>query len=503
MPSIFYIVSPKYSFINFNIADTSEKCCMGDNIFCLPVVNDDDIIFQFNLNFDTLANTNHAWSAPHDVVKLSLLDVTGAELHNWTTTDSLYFEKYRTGLTSITYIWRNGLTGLADLIACDKCFSLHVSADFTLGGTAHHKDATSNCLIRKCNDCFTSVIEYYNDDDYAEFEYCNITDAINRIRLPLFLNQPKVIEDKAVYRKSNGVIKQTRSLLTKEYQCTTEHFPEEIHDKLTVALAHDTVNIISGSYIGGISKSGDYTIEWIDTLCKAPASFKALATPFAIRNNNCADCQVVALPECIAPHITDDWTLPDAVNGVIYDAHINVLGTAPFTLSDIIKPSWMTINVVGNAIYFGGTPPTTTTDLAISFTISNCNDTTLAYSDSINVNNPAYGRIELTCPDPTYVGHEDITFGSAGLAWWNPLFITVITPGYVLLTAFNNQTGTAGAGKSMYGQRYIYVNSGDTVVDFQTKYDGGGIHAPYDITFELTDSAGTQTCGPYSSNFTY
>ena len=294
-PSI-NIVSPKFSFVNFNVIPEIEKCCMGDNNVCLPVIKDNDLVFQFSINTDTSGDADSVFATDLSNIQLILLDVSGSDLYNFTATDSLNFEKYRTGPTQVTYLWRNPLTGLTTgvhpLVECDQCFSFKISVTINFSWTTETSVAiaTSNCFIRKCGDCYTSVLEYYNADDYADYKYCSITNPVNRIRLQLYVNQPRPMEDKSVYRKSNGAIKQTRSLITKEYIGWTENYPEDIHDKITVIFGHDNVNIESANYTGGLSKSADYVINWTDTICKATATFKALATPYAIKNNNCADC---------------------------------------------------------------------------------------------------------------------------------------------------------------------------------------------------------------------
>ncbi len=338
----FSIISPKYSFVNFNPQGSVNNCCIGEKEVCLPVVEDNDLVFQFSIVTDTIQDATDVFNSPLSDIQLLLLDVDGITLHNWTVTDNLFFEKYRIGPNKVTYIWRNTLQQLtpndiaSSHLQCDQCFSFKIIATATVDSEVVTKTALSNCFVVKCNDCYTSIFEYYNDESYADFEYCNITNPINRVRLFIHLNQPKTIEDKAVYRKSNGVIRQTRSLITKEYQAQTEHFPESIHDKIIIMLAHDTVQVISNSYTGGISKNGDYDISW-DTelnLCKASAKFKATATPFAIRNNNCADC--IALVLC------------SEINGM--NGFVNYNFTTNEWSVDLFGINWLTTPTVGGLI---------------------------------------------------------------------------------------------------------------------------------------------------------
>ena len=128
----FTIVSPQFSFVNFNVIPNVEKCCMGDNDVCLPVVKDNDLAFQFSIETNSIDDADTVFATDLSDIQLILLDVTGAEIHNFTSDDSLKFEKYRTGTTQITYLLKNPLTGLTTgttpLIQCDKCFSFKISA---------------------------------------------------------------------------------------------------------------------------------------------------------------------------------------------------------------------------------------------------------------------------------------------------------------------------------------------------------------------------------------
>ncbi len=242
------------------------------------------------------------------------------------------------------------MTGLTDVhLDCDACFSFKIKATIA----AQTLEVTSNCFKVACDDCYTSVLEYTNDNNYAEFYYCDGY-PVNKARLYLHLFNPKSIEDKAVYRKSNGVIRQTRSLITKEYLAETEFFPEHIHDKIAVALAHDYITINSNNYIGGISKSGEYDIDWIDKMCLAPAKFKALATPFAIRNNNCAECgQVVLNPVCgeisdlIGGSFSNGSTWRVELTGVAYGVPL-ATGTTQFIEIQVQDPvaGWVLVGTI-------------------------------------------------------------------------------------------------------------------------------------------------------------
>jgi hypothetical protein len=102
------------------------------------------------------------------------------------------------------------------------------------------------------------------------------------------------------------------------------------------------------------------------------------------------------------PNITVDET---------YDFDIELLGTAPFSLSNVVKPSWMTIELSGSTIHVGGTPDNTNsgTDIPVSFTVSNCGGSSdVDVSDTIDVLLVTYGcgdAITLSSNSYSYVNY--------------------------------------------------------------------------------------------------
>ena len=89
--------------------------------------------------------------------------------------------------------------------------------------------------------------------------------------------------------------------------------------------------------------------------------------------------------ECVAPSMVED-PLPDGHVGVPYGLSLDIDGTAPFTISDIVCPDWMTIEIVGPGVLFSGTPASDDVfpDLTVSFTITNdCG--TFDYSSEVSV----------------------------------------------------------------------------------------------------------------------
>jgi len=213
------IVSPQYSFIKFDSPESIDNCCDGEQDFCIPIIEENDTWFQFKITSTSYAEIQALMSGPIEDLQLVLLNGTGNNavsiaantLRNWTADDSIYFERYRTGLYEVTYQWRGNFKDIKTLLSCNDCFQIAVikMSDPTTGefsdefsdefdtdtALVYELASISNCLKRICGDCYTTVLEYYNEEDYAGFNYCNILNPVNRVRLPFYLTQPKHIEE--------------------------------------------------------------------------------------------------------------------------------------------------------------------------------------------------------------------------------------------------------------------------------------------------------------------
>jgi hypothetical protein len=423
------IISPQYSFVNFNTITTSD-CCDGNNQECLPFANVFDLVFQFSIKCDTITEANDLMLTQDIDSILNLIDgPTGTLLYDYTTNDLLFFEKYRTDTTTVTYIWRNPLYQiLYDMVHFDDTFSLQVVIKVNGIIVA----ALSNLFKAISDQCYTSLIEYTNDQDYAGFNYCNITNPINRARLWMYLSQPKPVEDKAIYRKSNGVIKQTRSLITKEFICLTEHLTENLHDKIVVALGHQTVICNSNNYSGGISKNGDYAIEWVDNYCKAPATFKALATPLAIKNNNCGDCKIVPY-SCVE---IQDYTATSNLNCNTEIEDIGIMIDQSSAVA-IYTATWTNINIPTTQLPLIGISTNNGLSFQSPHFVHSLTPTSVVYDLNNNNLEDHFLQITPTCEDGVELGLANFFFYSGEYAP-NPQIFDITTNSFKISTGMNS-----------------------------------------------------------------
>ena len=126
----------------------------------------------------------------------------------------------------------------------------------------------------------------------------------NRIRLALTLSKPQYVETRRVFTKSNGKIQLLSSQTKKVLELETDYFPAKWHERLAIALAHDTINIENRNKLYSVIKDSDYEIGWVEALDYpvAQAKTKVAIADFEAVNSNCQTCDDVCC--AVAPDET-------------------------------------------------------------------------------------------------------------------------------------------------------------------------------------------------------
>lgn len=356
------ILNPLFSFVQFASGGAPADCD-----YLLPVALNSDLKFQITISTSGAAQSNAV--AAHTqklyIVKSGAVITDESSLStNTLFAQTDFFSASELEDTKVLICWSAAITGIEGM-SDNSCFRLCLRVDD--GTTVLYY--LSNCFIKISDTKYNNTLEYYCTADNYGFSYCD--GCSNKVRLPLYLGGPQVKEEQSVYIYTNGTRKLTKYQAGKIYEVKIGTVPDDIHTKITTALAHDIVNIESPRYTGGIRKDGDYTIAWDRPEdLEAPASTKAFATPFSVQNDNCAECADYV--PCVAPTVPS-FTLPDAAVGTAYNKTVSLTGSAPFTLSSLVKPAWMNITVSGPTITFSGTPGSGDdgTGITVSFTVSN------------------------------------------------------------------------------------------------------------------------------------
>lgn len=476
------IVNPTFSFIQFASGGSPADCD-----YLLPVALNSDLKFQEIIATSGAVQSNAV--AAHDqklyVVSSGAVITDEASL----AANTLYaqtdlFAATEIGDESVLICWSAAITGIESL-PNDTCFRLCLRVDD--GTTVLYY--VSNCFQKISDTKYFNTLEYYCTADNYGFIYCD--GCSNKVRLPFYLGGPQPKEDQTAYVKRDGTRILTKYTAGKLFEVKVDIVPEDIHDKITTALAHDFVNIESPRYTGGIRKDGDYTIGWDRPEdLTAPASTKAFATPYIVSNDNCAEC--VDYVPCVAPTVPS-FTLADATAGVGYNQTVTLTGKAPFTLSSLVKPTWLNITVSGSIITFSGTPGTGDegTGITVSFTVSNACGSADG-SGTINVSAPPCIAVAISgtpiLPDGTVGTAYAYSFAVTGTAPFT--LSSIVKPSWMTIAVsgsninFSGTPDVAGTGETV---SFTINNCSSDTVDFAD-------------TIDIADEVTPPSCESYYNN---
>lgn len=159
--------SPTQSFIQFGQTGILDYCLWDDLRFCLPVVEDNDIAFQVYL-IGTETDIDSICGVYGLPIQIGIVRECGDEDFLLEFTANPYTdipELYRLSDTQLLVNWAHGVPGFSSAIGMGECFRIRIKAgDYS---------ACSNCLTRSADTCFTSVIDYTNDENFGGFNYCS------------------------------------------------------------------------------------------------------------------------------------------------------------------------------------------------------------------------------------------------------------------------------------------------------------------------------------------
>lgn len=163
------IISPTNSFVRFGEAAADALCLWGNINFCLPIYAEDDWYFQWVVE-GTESEIDSLCTQTGDEITVSLVSDCLAEP---LITFAEKPERIRLSTTQALYNWRSSFTGFAGVVAVGECFKVQVTIAATpYGYPAEELTSCSNCFERIASDCFTSVVEFGNDEDAFGYKYC-------------------------------------------------------------------------------------------------------------------------------------------------------------------------------------------------------------------------------------------------------------------------------------------------------------------------------------------
>jgi len=147
---------------------------------------------------------------------------------------------------------------------------------------------------------------------------------------------------------------------------------------------HISIEYMDGSGGGSWVNAGGCDVDGLGNITSAPNPFVISGLPdswSSVRIRCKSDCREAYfikvfnnpnLTICVPVAFLGDTELPDAIVGTAYSFSINLIGTPPFSIDSIIKPSWMDISVEDGTITISGTPDEAGENAIVYFYIYNC-----------------------------------------------------------------------------------------------------------------------------------
>lgn len=140
--------------------DTVQACNFTTQDMCLPVFLPDDVWFQFIITGTSEAEIDDLCTNS-ELISVGIVQAC---------TDGFLLEfvekpsRYRIGTNKVLYIWQHGVPGFDAAIDVGGCFHIKIRiAD---------QSFCSNCFQRIGDDCHTSVVQYSNEENAFDFNYC-------------------------------------------------------------------------------------------------------------------------------------------------------------------------------------------------------------------------------------------------------------------------------------------------------------------------------------------
>lgn len=164
---MYQVITPENSFVRFDGWEPENHCIFGRQGFCFPVYEATDVAFQFIVQASTSEEADELCQVNQSGIRIGLVNECEDEF--LIEFDELP-ERARLGELQVLYNWEHGFPDFEGVIDIDQCFKVKVIVG--------EDEYCSNCFQRIGNDCFTSVIEFGNDENAFGFNYCSSGEVI-------------------------------------------------------------------------------------------------------------------------------------------------------------------------------------------------------------------------------------------------------------------------------------------------------------------------------------
>lgn len=155
------VTAPQFSFVQFNEDSAINHCSWKDPFFeVLPIVNDNDLAFQFFIDGE---------EAEIDSICSGANGVQVGIANNCAEPALIIFEEVperaRVSSTRALINWAFGLTAFSSVIEVGQCFVIMILID-------EQPFCSSTVFKRNDDTCYTTVVDFSNEDNFAGFNYC-------------------------------------------------------------------------------------------------------------------------------------------------------------------------------------------------------------------------------------------------------------------------------------------------------------------------------------------
>lgn len=156
------LITPANSFVRFGDTESNDVCGWSNVYFNLPVYAEDDVYFQVIANASTIEEADDLCQTGAEEIQVSL--VSDCNVGTGLIDFSEKPDRYRLSPTQVLYNWQHGFPGWPGSIQFNECFKIRV----LLNG----QPFCSNTFERIDDPCYTSVVEFSNDEDAFGYKYC-------------------------------------------------------------------------------------------------------------------------------------------------------------------------------------------------------------------------------------------------------------------------------------------------------------------------------------------
>lgn len=194
-------------------------------------------------------------------------------------------------------------TDMNGIIDLDECFR------YCIINNGNEVLECSNLFYRINDPCYTTLFNYYNEENGYDFKYViyddNGVDRIteNQIRLFVSFDYPTYPIEENIFRQSNKIQQRLSTLIEKEWQGETSPLSHIQHDRLVILLKHDYLHVEYnnmeidrrmtqiGAYEPVFPEQKHYPVY--------PANFKIRDYLNSYTNNNCGfNCGLELITDC-------------------------------------------------------------------------------------------------------------------------------------------------------------------------------------------------------------